>query len=97
MKVGMFLVREGKQQRLACYFLCARCDKRIEDLSEANFAPVEPEYETERIIQRGLRLVTDKLEIWHWDCDHAGVPWINVVDGLAAAYDCVSAASRVPI
>lgn len=77
MKVNMYVVKVGGRERTACKFICSGCGKPIDDLARANFAPAEDDWaEHER------NLVTDKLEIWHWDCDDAGTPWTNAADAF---------------
>lgn len=83
MKVGMFLVREnGRKETMACLFICSGCGEPIHDISEANFAPRKDQWDDPVTIKRGLELLTDKVEIWHWACDAAGAPWKNASDSL---------------
>lgn len=85
MKVRMFMDRHT----FVCKFICAGCDKPIDDIREANFAPVKADSNWQAPIKlsRELCEYIDEPDIWHWDCDQAGYPWQNAAEAIKPYID----------
>lgn len=89
MKVAMFEKKNRGVSRTVCLFICSGCGKPIENIAEANFAPVRTDDYRDpepKELSRTYTLLVDALEIWHWDCDDAGYPWINAAEAIGQAY-----------
>jgi len=95
MKVGMYILNPNtKQERMVCRFICCRCGEPIEDIREANFAPPDDLADDPVVITQHMHLWTDRLNIYHWDCDNGGTPWQNASAGLC---DYIEAGLTPPV